>query len=401
MNKMLKMLKNRRSHSFSMPFFFFLLLFWNGGGLFFLHADQDWAIVDRPWSWLFPRDHGSHPEFQTEWWYFTGNLYGPKEEPFGFQWTLFRQGVFGSPPLKISRWALRDVYFAHFALSDIQRKKFYAYEKADRGALGLAGATVGDMGGWIRGWELKSKKSTESGSREKFHISAQEEAVAIDLELEAQKPPVLHGENGLSRKADQEGCASYYYSFSRLKTQGLIRVSNKTWKVLGTSWFDHEFTTHSLGKNEVGWDWFAIQLDTDEELMLYCLRTREGGFDLNSGGTWIGKKAIRHLTLRDFKITPTSFWKSPHTAALYPAGWKVQLGDPEMEIEITPKMADQELVLNQLGFLAYWEGAVSVKGKKENNPIHGEGYVELTGYAAPLQDYLGYSFTHAGPSLLK
>ncbi|QSR88011.1 carotenoid 1,2-hydratase [Methylacidiphilum caldifontis] len=390
------MLIKRLKSCFLCFLFSFFFLFY-GKGQFLLYALQDWAVVDRPWSWVFPRDHGNHPEFQTEWWYFTGNLYGPQQEPFGFQWTLFRQGIFSSQPPRTTRWALRDIYFAHFALSDIPKKKFYAFEKADRGALKLAGTTIGDMGGWIRGWELKSFGSP----KKRFHIYAQEEAVAIDLDLEPLKPPVLHGENGLSRKADQKGAASYYYSFSRLQTEGLIRISNKSWNVKGTSWFDHEFTTNSLGKNEVGWDWFAIQLDSGEELMLYCLRTKDGDFDHNSGGTWIGKEETRKLTLNDFIISRTAFWKSPHTGAIYPSGWKIKLLDPSIEIEIKPKMADQELVLNQLGFLAYWEGAVSVKGKKGENPVHGEGYVELTGYAAPLQDYLGYSFKKSESSLLK
>ena len=379
--------------SFQKYFFLFFLPiiafccsdFWNPGA--FLYAQGEWKIVDQPWAWVFPRDHGAHREFKTEWWYFTGNLYGENREPFGFQWTLFRQGIFSSPPQKISKWGLRDIYFAHFALSDIRKKKFYAYERADRGALELAGVLEGSMGGWIRGWELRTIDNT----KDKFHIHAKEGEIAIDLNLEACKPPVLHGENGLSKKADQKGCASYYYSFTRLMTNGSIRISNKEWLVHGTSWFDHEFTTNSLGNNEVGWDWFAIQLDTNEELMLYCLRTKEGVFDSNSGGTWVGKNNVRILKKEDFSVERTAFWKSPHTKATYPASWKIKLFDPPIEITVTPKMTSQELVLHQLGFLAYWEGAVSVEGKKEGMPVHGEGYVELTGYASPLQEAFGYS----------
>ncbi|WP_246189472.1 carotenoid 1,2-hydratase, partial [Methylacidimicrobium cyclopophantes] len=254
-----------------------LAIAWSGSLLQAEGADG-WSFAQSPWAWSFPRDHGNHPEFQIEWWYLTGNLSTPSGAPYGFELTLFRHGLFREAPQRESRWKVRDVFFGHFAISDLGAKRFYYSERADRGALGEAGSAEGKMEAWVGDWRIEEEPD---GS---LRALAAEEKRKLELRLIPRKPPVLHGEEGLSQKAEEAGAASYYYSFTRLDSQGRLELGGKSVPVEGTSWFDHEFSSSTLGKNQVGWDWFALQLDSGEELMLYGLRKRDGSIDSTAGG---------------------------------------------------------------------------------------------------------------------
>ena len=326
----------------------------------------------------FPRDHGAHPRFKTEWWYYTGHLRSKDGEPFGYQLTFFRAGVKNPDPQARSAWALHTVYFAHLALSDATAKKFIFREKANRGALGLAGAAEGRLKVWIDSWQAAMEGDAH-------HLQARDEGLGLDLVLTPRKPPVLHGEGGCSRKAVQQDAASYYYSLTRLDTRGRLILGDRTLEVTGSSWMDHEFFTHTLAAAQAGWDWFALQLDDGWEVMLYLLRQQDGTIDPASSGTLIDPQGqARPLKLADFQLTPTGTWKSPHSGAIYPAGWKLAIPGAGYSLTLTPTLADQEIRAGEAGGITYWEGQVRIQGHKNQQPVNGQGYAELTGYAGKL-----------------
>ena len=352
-------------------------------------AADSWQRAIGPWTWSFPRDHGAHPNFKSEWWYFTGNL---KENstgrPFGYQLTIFRQGVQINPAQKNSKWAVRDFYFGHFTISDIAHDEFHVAEKVSRGVLGEAHSSTDGMNVAIGEWTIAkwNTESVEDLGKEHYHLSARENDMALDLVTSPLKPPALEGVNGLSQKSSGAGNASYYYSFPRLDTTGRLILAGKTYDVSGLSWFDHEFSTSSLGPDEVGWDWFCIQLGNNEEIVLYALRDKSGAIDPASEGTWIKPDGTTERLLPgSFTIAKIATWKSPHSGATYPAGWHVTIPGHRADLTVAPAMADQELNLSKMGKLAYWEGACTITGHVGDTDVKGVGYTELTGYAGALQ----------------
>jgi predicted secreted hydrolase len=343
-------------------------------------SPDPWQRAISPWTWLFPRDHGAHPDFKTEWWYFTGNLQDAQHHRYGYQLTLFRQGIQFTPVQKQSRWALRDFYFGHFTISDIDRNEFHVQERVSRGALGGAKAEVGKMDVALGPWTI------QQGPGEAIHLHAQEPDIGIDFQETPLKPLILEGVGGLSRKADGVGEASYYYSYPRLSTTGQLRLGEHPTSVSGLSWFDHEFSTSSLGANQVGWDWFCLQLDDNQEIMLYAMRDKSGAIDPTSEGTWINADGhAQRLPPGSFTITPLGHWHSPRSSATYPAGWHITIPSHQADLTVAPAMADQELHLTKMGALDYWEGACSNRGTVAGRAVTGVGYTELTGYSGALQ----------------
>jgi predicted secreted hydrolase len=342
---------------------------------------EPWQRAIEPWSWMFPRDHGAHPNFKTEWWYFTGNLQDAQKRPFGYQLTIFRQGVQFKPVQTQSKWAVRDFYFGHFTISDLSNDHFHVAERVSRGALGEAHAETGRMDVALGPWSIEQKEGTES-----YHLVAKEGGMAIDFEAHPTKPLVLEGVAGLSRKADGLGEASYYYSYPRLATAGQLRVGDANYTVSGTSWFDHEFSTSSLGKDQVGWDWFCLQFDNNEELMLYAMRDKSGVMDPVSEGTWVKADGTsERLSPGSFSLAKSGTWTSPKSGAIYPAGWHITVPGHQADLTVSPVMADQELHLTKMGALDYWEGACAIKGTVSGAAVTGVGYTELTGYAGSIQ----------------
>ena len=343
---------------------------------------EPWQRAIGAWSWEFPRDHGAHPNFKTEWWYFTGNLQDtPQGRCFGYQLTLFRQGIQFTPAQPTSRWAVRDLYFGHFTISDLAANQFHVAERASRGALGEAKVAPDRMDVALGPWTIQ-----QEGASGQIHLAAREADMAIDFAERPLKPLILEGVGGLSRKADGVGEASYYYSYPRLATQGQLKIGAKTYGVSGFSWFDHEFSTSSLGKNQVGWDWFCIQLENDEEIMLYAMRDKSGAIDPVSEGTWVKADGTSERLLPgSFSIGKNGTWRSPRSGAVYPAGWHIVVPEHRADLTVTPAMADQELHLTKMGALDYWEGACSIEGRVGDAPVKGVGYTELTGYAGALQ----------------
>ncbi len=350
------------------------------GGLVGLPADPAGFAQAQPGrAFTFPRDHGPHPEFQTEWWYYTGNLKTEDGREFGYQLTFFRRGLAAPAeiPERTSAWADGQVYMAHLALSNVGGGGFSAFERFSRGGAGLAGAQ-GEPGFavWLEDWRV------EQVGEGRYSMNARAGEVSLALTLEDSKGPVLQGEEGFSRKGHGQGNASYYISQTRLRTAGTVGVGGETFAVVGESWMDHEFSTSALGEGQVGWDWFALQLSDGSELMLFSLRHADDPQKTVYSGTLIRPDgSTKVLGREDFSLEATDTWRSPHSGAEYPAGWSVRLPEEGVELRIEPKMADQELRLS----FVYWEGAVRVSGSRDGQPLSGQGYVELTGYASSMQ----------------
>ena len=341
-----------------------------------LHA-AEWRTALPGWQYEFPRDHRIHPEFKTEWWYFTGRLVDEKGGTFGYQLTFFRQGV-SSPSDRAkttSRFIIDDLKFAHFAVSDIASQRFHFEQKLSRGAFGEAGFGEERLA-WIDDWSLEL---LPDGS---FALRANSSQTALELQLTTIKPWVIHGEKGVSQKAAGEGRASHYYSATRLAARGKLTVDGRVRAVTGESWLDREWASNQLTSEQVGWDWFSIQLGDGTELMLYQMRTTNGGTDPNSSATFVARDgATRHLRREDYQLRPTSYWTSKVTGGQYPIAWELSVPALELTLRIKTPLPSQELVLQPV---AYWEGLVEIEGTRSSVVLSGRGYMELTGYAGAL-----------------
>jgi predicted secreted hydrolase len=360
-------------------------------------AGYERALRPRPFT--FPADHGPHLSFRTEWWYFTGNLggrpghgrtrtdtdnHGRAGRRFGFQLTFFRQALAPPPdaPGRTSAWATRQVYFAHLALTDAAADsdpgRFRSFERFRRGALSLAGAQARPFQVWLDDWQASGPAA---GSFTPLHLQAADggpDGIALDLFLDAGKPPALQGDRGLSRKGSGLGQASYYYSLTRLPARGTIRSGGTAYPVTGLAWMDHEWSTSVLSADQVGWDWFALQLADGRELMWYQLRRRDGSADPASSGSLIEQDGtVRPLAAADLSLQVRDHWTSPRTGARYPSRWRLRVPAQSLDLDLRPLLADQELAVA----FRYWEGAIEISGVSAGTPLQGRGYVELTGYA--------------------
>lgn len=340
-------------------------------------GQEGYARATGPVPIEFPRDHGPHPDYQTEWWYYTGNLDTAEGRHFGYQLTFFRRALV--PPSgrqgRASAWGTGQAYMAHFALADVDGRRFRSFERLGRGAAGLAGASAAPYQVWLDEWSVQ-----EQGPGT-VRLRTAQDGLALDLVLADAKGPVLHGEQGYSQKGPDPGSASYYYSQTRLETSGRVQVGGDWLAVTGLSWMDHEWSTSSLSAGQVGWDWFSIQMDDGSELMVFQLRREDGGIDPFSSGTLVlPDGSTRPLGEDEFRIEAQDTWTSPETGAAYPAGWSVSVPAQGLELEIAPYLANQELSVSY----AYWEGAVRVRGTRQGRPVAGSGYVELTGYAGSM-----------------
>jgi len=346
------------------------------------------------YKFQFPRDHGSHPQFATEWWYYTGHLQASDGRRFGYQMTWFRTAL--APKIeRKSAWATRDVIFCHFALTDENGRKFLFSDRIGRANLGLSGATNGAKLPRIYSGDWALQFGGKSGERQSFFASATSDAketvgqkFALDLTQIALKAPVVHGQNGVSQKSAGRGQASHYYSFTRLGTRGVLTLGTEKLAVTGQSWFDHEFGSSQLSKNQVGWDWFSLQLNDGRELMLYRLRLKNGGVEPFSSGTIVEKNGVsRHLKRADFRLKPLSTWKSAATNAVYPLKWRIEIPRENIRLEVSPTLENQELRPRRTGAnLSYWEGSVRAAGTQNGREIGGVGYLEMTGYASAFQN---------------
>jgi predicted secreted hydrolase len=333
--------------------------------------------AEAPTSLSFPVDHGPHPDFQTEWWYLTGNLQTADGRHFGYQLTFFRRALV--PPTerleRTSEWATDQVYMAHLALTDVANRDHRAVERFARGAAGLAGATGEPFAVWLENWRL------ESTAPDRYQIEASADGFSLALRLTDSKGPILQGDQGYSRKGPEPGNASFYYSLTRLETSGTVTVENDSLPVDGLSWMDHEYSTSALTAGQVGWDWFSLQLDDGTDVMVFQIRREDGSVDPFSSGTLVQADGnIQPLTRDDFEIEVLDRWRSPDTNARYPSRWRITVPSTDMTLVLDPRLADQEMDVSY----SYWEGAVQVEGEQAGSAVQGDGYVELTGYAESM-----------------
>ena len=327
----------------------------------------------------FPRDHGGHERTQIEWWYFTGNLSAKKPAPreLGFELTLFRVGLAPEEEgARESKWATRQLYLAHFAVTDVDGARFFAFERLTREGLGLAGWQLEPFRVWNEGWSISAPAGDDIWPMRLQASDRDREVgrVAVDLELTPQKPLVLQGDRGFSAKGPEPGNASYYLQFPRILAKGSVQIGAEGFEVEGLTWMDHEWSTSVLSPELAGWDWFALQLDDGRDVMVYQLRRRDGSAAAESEGSIVDKDGrITRLPYGTFELSVTRRWTSPKTGVEYPAGWTLKIPGHDVDLAVTPALDDQELRLTT----TYWEGAVRVTSAER--PL-GKGYVELVGY---------------------
>lgn len=313
----------------------------------------------------FPEDHGEHPDFRHEWWYFTGHLDDTRGRRYGFQFTLFRFALSATDVPGPSAWSSRQAYMAHVALTDEAGGRFFSAERLSRGALDLAGVRTAPLALWLEDWRLDGL--SEDGEPP-WQLFINDSRFQLNLELGNAKPMVLQGQQGYSRKG--EGAASYYYSYTRLATKGVLEINGERIAVKGESWFDHEWGSAGLSKTQQGWDWFALQLDNGEEFMWYQMRTNEGSMDPASSGVWVSADGASHLIKpMDIQLRPNNYWQSPD-GRCYPVGWTLRMsekGEWKLQALLKNQWMDHQI--------RYWEGAMIADGE-----VSGRAYVELTGY---------------------
>jgi predicted secreted hydrolase len=346
-------------------------------------VSAQYRAAEPGYRYSFPRDHFSHPEFQTEWWYYTGNVQTGDGRAFGFQLTFFRQAVQSGLSHK-SQWAIQDLYLAHVALSDLAGGKFHHSERLNRAGPGIAGVSQETGRIWNGNWQVTWRDNRQE-------VQAITEDWSLRLALESRKVPVIHGVNGVSRKGPEPGQASHYISLTRLAVSGTIELGGDTLPVSGTAWMDHEFFTHLLAPEQVGWDWLSLQLNNQAELMLFRLRRRDGSIDPNAAATYIDPGGVaRHLSAREFTLRPLEGeprdqWTSPSSGATYPIRWRVTVPSLNLDLEITTRLSSQEVTSASRFAPTYWEGAVEASGNRGGSPINGVGYLEMTGYDRPIR----------------
>ena len=343
-------------------------------------AAPGFALADVPRRFEFPQDHGPHPSFRHEWWYLTGQLQGRDGATFGFELTMFRLALrppqAGTAlPASASAWQARQVYAAHFAVTDLGRSRFFNATRYARDALDLAVATAAPFSVHVADWSVTEVPDPLPGLH--WQLQAADGDYQLQLQLRSPAAPVLNGAAGLSVKADAPGAASYYYSMPRLQAAGTMTRAGIAAPVAGLVWLDREWGSGSLGAGQQGWDWYAFDLDDGSALMFYALRDRDGRRDAHSAGTFVDRQG--HATALDsdaVAIDVLRYWDSPR-GGRYPAQWRLSVRSLRLQLNVTPLLADQELSTQP----RYWEGAVQVKGERNGTPVSAQGYVELVGYA--------------------
>ncbi len=316
----------------------------------------------------FPEDHSAHPGFKNEWWYLTGNLISEQGNRFGYQVTFFRVALSPEAGDRQSRWATDHIWMAHAAISDLDNERHLHAERLSRGAAGLAGNRSEPFRVWLDDWQIQSKNSSFPWS---LHIDT--ENFSLFLEIDPQKPVVLQGDRGLSQKSPEPGNASYYYSITRLKTKGSVRAGKRTFEVTGNSWLDREWGTSLLAKDQIGWDWFSLQFDSNQELMYYQLRKPDGSAHSSSKGIWVNANGrYQAIAPEEIQLTPLDWWTAPN-GSKYPIRWRMGTHDKDWIVEAA--IANQWMNVS----IKYWEGAVVIYDRDDKKPV-GRGYLEMTGY---------------------
>ena len=355
-----------------------------------LLGQSGWREAAAGYQFAFPRDHASHPEFKLEWWYYTGNVQTSDGRRFGYQVTFFRVGV-DPAPANPSRWAVRDLFMTHLAVSDPAGRRYRFDERLSRGGPGLAGADTDRYQVWNedwRAWAFAPPRNSRTGASpappNTHFIRALSRNVGVDLVLDEGKPPAINGINGISQKGAMAGNASHYYSLTRMPTRGTLVIDDERFGVTGESWMDHEFGTSFLEQEQQGWDWLSMQLADGRELMLYQLRRGDGSRDPRSSGTLVDQYGhATHLAAADFSMMPAGPMFRAPSGAVYPVQWSIRIPSAGLTLDVTTPLDNQELSTEGAG-ISYWEGLIDVTGTSAGGAITGRGYLEMTGYRGSL-----------------
>ena len=330
---------------------------------------EGFARATTPRPFQFPADHGPHRRFRNEWWYLTGHLHSGDGRAFGFQVTLFRVALRPEPLPSPSAWRSNQIWMAHAALSDLSRGTHQAYERFSREALGLAGSSTAPLQLWVDDWRLQRDSRTGS-----WQLRFPTPGFTLSLTLDPDSPIVAQGDNGLSRKSDAPGNASYYYSIPRLTAAGRLRMGGADVRVEGSAWLDREWSSSALDAQQSGWDWFSLQLIDGRNLMYYRLRRSDGRPDPHSAGSLSDRSGLlRRLGPDQVTLTPLAWWEVDERR--YPVQWRLELPGEAHPWRVRALMDDQEMRLS----VRYWEGAVEVVDEHDGTLL-GKGYLEMTGY---------------------
>ena len=337
---------------------------------FFDIETEGFAPVEPGWQYVFPDDHGAHPVFQTDTWHFTGNLTTAQGHLFGFQLTFFRLALAPDEPSRDSAWATNEIYRAHVAITDVDKKQFHAYERYSRAALGLAGAEQTPVRVWLENWEML----VPDQSKANFQLRAVTEDMRLTLELESLKNAVTNSDTGTGNPP------FHGYWLPRLQASGVLEVGADTFTVDGSATLSHIWGTGtvSLNRGQIAFNRFALQLDDNREILLFQLRRRDGSAEPINTGLLISQDGtVRRLRRRDLTFEVLDHWQSAEDGVRYPSRWRLQIPAEGIQLDIIPLLEDQELNLS----VRYWGGAARVTGKSKDQLVSGTGHVQLTAYA--------------------
>jgi predicted secreted hydrolase len=333
----------------------------SGQGFAGLGSDaQGFSIPERGRDLSFPADHGAHPDYRIEWWYVTANLKGEDGKRYGAQWTLFRSAL---APEERPGFADPQLWIGHAAITT-QSHQFVA-ERLGRGGVGQAGVEAMPFLAWIDDWQMTG--STESAfDLGDLSVTASGTDFSFGLNLGADGPLVLQGDNGFSVKSSG-GQASYYYSQPFYKVSGAITISGSPVKVTGRAWLDREWSSQPLASNQTGWDWFSLHFDSGEKLMAFRLRDDKDGF---ISANWISSDGrTTPLSKEEVQLEPLR--KATVKGREIPVEWRIRVPGKSLDIRTKP--------LNDRSWMAtstpYWEGPIDLRGS-----MSGVGYLEMTGY---------------------
>ena len=343
------------------------------------------AIARPGYHFSFPRDHGSHPAFRTEWWYFTGHLWDQVgKRRFGYQLTFFRQaaplphkaeGRVEEPYSGSAAWRSDQIFLAHGTLTDETGKRFLVSERLNRGGL-VAGSAEDHLAIFNESW----KAEQDGSGLIHLHLSVQD--AVLDLKMQAPLRPIIFGEDGVSRKGADPSATSHYLTFPQLPSSGTLKFSNEApLSISGNTWMDHEFSSNQLAADQVGWDWAGIQLRDGRSLMAYRMRRKDGSQDSFSVITEVDAKGRITRSTKDFKVSEQGAWTSPASHTRYPQPITFEVWGERFTL--VPLLPDQELRTARSTGVTYWEGACRVLGGSGKEI--GDAYLEQTGYAHSLK----------------
>lgn len=339
-----------------------------GGG--FLRASPERRL-------RFPEDHAPHPGFRTEWWYYTGFLKTPTGERFGFQFTIFKLENEANQAMRIDTPGTG--FMLHAALSDPQQERLYTTERIQRLFPGMAGYDPEENQLYVQNNSL-----TITGNTHRIHYDAAEWSLRLELKPGPDSKPILHGNAGYSPKAKEAGRASHYYSIVDLSGAGQLRRGAAETTVQAEVWMDHEFTSHGLAPDQIGWDWLHLRLEDGRRLMLFQVRSSAGA--AFHSGTMIDRGLrSRPIAANRIAFEAVDHWNPADGAGRYPRRWRLQA--EECNLETQPWFAAQEF-RGAISGMRYWEGAIRARGRCANQPVQGEGYLEMTGYASDMRGRL-------------